>query len=124
MNKSLLLIFFSIGLAVAGQLLLKSGMDQIGPIGGDDLRNGAMTVAKVASNMRVLLGLSLYFMSAGIWLIVLSRVELSFAYPLLGSSYIVVLFASRMLFNEPVTAIRWSGAILIFLGVLLITRSA
>ena len=124
MYKSLLLIFFSISLAVSGQLLLKAGMNQIGPITGEDLRAGALTVTKVATNMQVISGLFLYFLSAAIWLVVLSRVDLSFAYPMLGSSYIGVLFASRSLFDEPVTAIRLGGAVLISLGVLLITRSA
>ncbi len=123
MAKSLMLIFMSISLAVGGQLLLKTGMNAIGPITGEDVRNGASTIAKVAANPQVVIGLMLYFVSAAIWLVVLSRVELSFAYPLLGSSYVVVLFASRFLFNEPVTVVRLGGTILISLGVILISRS-
>ena len=123
MAKSLIMIFMSISLAVSGQLLLKTGMNAIGPITGDDVRNGASTITKVVANPQVIIGLALYFISAAIWLVVLSRVDLSFAYPLLGSSYIVVLFASRFLFNEPVTIMRVGGALLISLGVILITRT-
>lgn len=123
MAKSLILIFFSISLAVGGQLLLKTGMNTIGPITGEEVRNGASTIVKVAANPQVVIGLMLYFVSAAIWLVVLSRVDLSFAYPLLGSSYIVVLIASRFLFNEPVTMVRLSGTLLISLGVILISRS-
>ncbi len=123
MTKSIILIFSSISLAVVGQLLLKSGMDMIGPITGEEVRNGLDTVVKVLTNSRVVIGLCFYFVSAAVWLIVLSRVDLSFAYPLLGSSYVVILFASRILFNEPVTAIRLGGAVLISFGVILITRT-
>ena len=123
MSKSLMMIFLSISLAVGGQLLLKTGMNAIGPITGDDVRTGASTITKVIANPQVVIGLLLYFVSAAVWLIVLSRVDLSFAYPLLGSSYIVILFASRFLFNEPVTAVRMGGVLLISLGVILITRS-
>ncbi len=123
MAKSLIMIFFSISLAVGGQLLLKTGMNAIGPITGEEVRNGASTIVKVAANPQVVIGLMLYFVSAAIWLVVLSRVDLSFAYPLLGSSYIVVLIASRFLFNEPVTMVRLSGTLLISLGVILISRS-
>lgn len=123
MAKSLIMIFFSISLAVGGQLLLKTGMNAIGPITGEEVRNGASTIVKVAANPQVVIGLMLYFVSAAVWLVVLSRVDLSFAYPLLGSSYIVVLIASRFLFNEPVTMVRLSGTLLISLGVILISRS-
>lgn len=123
MSKSLMMIFLSISLAVGGQLLLKTGMNAIGPITGDDVRTGASTITKVIANPQVVIGLLLYFVSAAVWLIVLSRVDLSFAYPLLGSSYIIVLFAARFLFNEPVTAVRMGGVLLISLGVILITRS-
>ncbi len=123
MAKSLIMIFFSISLAVAGQLLLKTGMNAIGPITGDDARNIMSTISRVIANPQVLFGLVLYFISAAVWLVVLSRVDLSFAYPLLGSSYVVVLCASWFLFNEPVTAVRISGALLISLGVVLITRT-
>ncbi len=122
MAKSLLMILFSIILAVSGQLLLKSGMTEIGRITLEDFRDGNTALA-VATNFQVVFGLTLYFLSAVVWLVVLSREDLSFAYPLLGSSYIVILFASRVLFQEPVSAVRWAGAVCISLGVLLITRS-
>lgn len=123
MTKSLLMILFSITVAVVGQLLLKAGMDEIGPITLSDAKNGIVTLGKVATNGKVVLGLAIYALSAGVWLIVLSRVDLSFAYPLIGFSYIVVMLASRSLFNEPISAVRWAGAILISIGVVFISRT-
>jgi drug/metabolite transporter (DMT)-like permease len=122
--KSLLLILTSISLAVTGQLLLKSGMTKVGPIAGAEIRNGLGTVMAVVTNGHVVAGLSFYFVSAVVWLVVLSRVPLSIAYPLVGFSYVIVMLASRTLLNEPpISAVRWFGAILISLGVVLISRS-
>lgn len=123
MLKSLLMIFFSITLAVAGQLLLKAGMNKIGPISAADVKNFTGTIAAVLSNVQVLSGLALYIISAVVWLVVLSRVNLSFAYPLIGFSYVIVLFASRFMFHEPVTVVRWAGAVFISFGVFLISRT-
>lgn len=116
------MIFFSISLAVVGQLLLKSGMNKVGPISITQARNAAATAMSIVSNVQVMGGLALYFMSALVWLIVLSRVNLSFAYPLIGSSYIVVMLSSRLLFGESISAVRWAGAAFISLGVVLISR--
>jgi multidrug transporter EmrE-like cation transporter len=122
--KSLLLIFTSISLAVTGQLLLKSGMTKVGPIAGAEIRNGFGTVMAVLTNGQVIAGLSFYLVSAAVWLVVLSRVPLGIAYPLVGFSYVIVMLASRTLLNEPpISAARWLGAILISLGVILISRS-
>jgi len=123
MAKSLGMIFFSISLAVAGQLLLKSGMNNVGRITSENAKAPMALVLKVVSNGRVMSGLTLYFMSALVWLVVLSRVNLSFAYPLIGSSYVIVMLASRVLFDEPITAVRWVGAVFISLGVVLISRT-
>ncbi len=123
MAKSLAMIFFSISLAVCGQLLLKSGMNKIGPISLAQAKNAGATAMGIFSNGQVMAGLVLYFVSALVWLIVLSRVNLSFAYPLIGSSYIIVMLASRAFFGEPISVMRWAGAAFISLGVVLISRT-
>ena len=63
-------------------------------------------------------------MSVIVWLLVLSRVEVSYAYPLLSVGYIVTAFAGYTFFGEAMGAVRWAGVVVICLGVLLITRSA
>jgi multidrug transporter EmrE-like cation transporter len=49
--------------------------------------------------------------------------ELSFAYPLLSTGYVVVLIASWILFKEQISMIRWVGVMVICFGVFLISRS-
>ena len=70
----------------------------------------------------VLTGLFLYLISAAIWLIVLSTVDLSFAYPFLGFTYVMVLVLSKFILKEDVNPIRWIGALIITAGVVIISR--
>ncbi|MHB8840880.1 MAG: DMT family transporter [Candidatus Aquicultor sp.] len=123
MARSIVLIVFSITLAIAGQLLLKSGMNQVGRIGTGDLVYYKDMLFKTFLHPYILSGLALYFLSSIVWLIVLSRVNLSFAYPFAGLGYVLVMIISWRFMNEPVSAIRFAGAALIGLGVVFISRS-
>jgi multidrug transporter EmrE-like cation transporter len=67
-------------------------------------------------------GLALYVISVLNWLIVLGRMELSVAYPLMSLGYILTLLIGAWLFHEPVTVVRVVGVLVIILGVVLITR--
>lgn len=120
---SVALILVSIVLAIAGQLTLKSGMVEIGRIGRRQVAAPAQTVARVAREPRVWAGLVLYSISAVFWLVVLSRVPLSVAYPFVGLSYLVVVALSRFLFHEHVPALRWLGVLVIAAGVALVGLS-
>jgi drug/metabolite transporter (DMT)-like permease len=57
------------------------------------------------------------------WLTALSRVDLSYAYPFASLSYIIMLTASWLLFNENITPMRLMGSLVVGLGVFLISRS-
>ncbi|GAI65407.1 unnamed protein product, partial [marine sediment metagenome] len=70
----------------------------------------------------VISGLFLYVISAAIWLVVLSAVDLSFAYPFIGLTYVMVLILSRFILKEDVNLIRWAGALIITIGVIVISR--
>jgi multidrug transporter EmrE-like cation transporter len=77
----------------------------------------------VALNPFVIAGLAVLVFSMGLHLMALSRVELSFAYPFLSVSYILVLFAGYFLFGEMVNASRIIGVALICGGTFFIARS-
>jgi len=123
MTKSIILILFSLSLAIGGQFLLKAGMNQIGRIGAGDALYYKAMLLKTFIHPYVILGLFLYVVSAVSWLVVLSRVNLSFAYPFAGLGYVIVMFVSWRFLQEPVSAVRLTGAILIALGVIFISRS-
>ncbi|MGE4357225.1 MAG: EamA family transporter [Candidatus Omnitrophota bacterium] len=63
-----------------------------------------------------------YFTSSLIWLMVLSRAELSYAYPMLSLGYIMIVFLSWIIFKENVSFWRWLGIILISFGVGLLQK--
>ncbi len=112
----------SILFAAAGQVFLKQGVGAFGPP-GPSLRRPGRALLAAARNVRLLAGIALYFLSAVLWLYGLSRVELSYAYPLLALHMILVTLGARWILKEPVSAFRWSGIGLIAVGVALVASS-
>lgn len=115
------LILINIGLAVSGQVAIKSGMKQVGYIHAE---NALALFLKAFTNWYVIIGLAAYFIAAATWILVLSRVDLSYAYPMLSLGYIVVLIISAVWLGEAVTLPRIIGTILIVGGVGLIFTSS
>lgn len=118
------LIIGSVLLAAAAQLTLKYGMNQVGAIGRAELRSPVATAVRVLSQPGVLGGLALFGLSAVLWMVVLSRTSLSFAYPFAASTYVIILLFDRFLLDEPVSALRWGGVLLIIVGLVLISRTS
>lgn len=114
------LVLVSVGFAVAGHVTLKSAMDQIGRIGTKEVSNWADTVARSAREPRLWAGLFLFGISSLFWLVVLSRVPLSVAYPFVGFSYVVVVAYSKVVLHEHVPAIRWLGVLVVAAGIAII----
>lgn len=120
--KSIILILVSIGIAVGGQVLLKIGMNRIGPISIDSMASLVQLFTGIFKSPLVLIGLFCYVISAAIWLVVLSAVDLSFAYPFIGLTYVLILIVSKFILKEDVNPIRWAGAAIITIGVIVISR--
>ncbi len=117
-----LLISFSVLINAAAQLLLKAGMNRIGYF--EFAWVNAMPIGlKVMASPFVLLGLFAYVVSVGVWLLVLSRVEVGYAYPMISLGYIVNAVAGYYLFQESLSATRVAGILVIVLGVYLVSRS-
>ena len=123
MTRYLPLILLGVLLNATAQLCLKQGMRQVGHF-AFSLNNLAPIGFKVALNPFVFAGLVCYVVSVVVWLLALSRVEVSYAYPLLSVGYIVTAFAGQLFFGEALGPMRWAGILVICLGVYLVTRSA
>jgi drug/metabolite transporter (DMT)-like permease len=124
-KMAFVLLFVSIFLAVVGQLLLKKGMWTIGIV-YFHFSHLWSTFLKVFSNWYVIFGFISFILSAFLWLVVLSRLDISKVYPMVAAGYILVLLASRwgiIVTQETVSPMRWIGALVICLGVYLISRS-
>ena len=122
MNRYLPLILSGVLLNAAAQLALKQGMRIVGPF-AFSLENVMPVGVRVVLNPFVITGLLCYVVSVVVWLMALSRVDVSYAYPFLSVGYIVTAFAGQIFFGEAVGSVRWAGIITICLGVYLITRS-
>jgi multidrug transporter EmrE-like cation transporter len=122
MAKYILLILSGVLLNAFAQLLLKKGMLGIGYF-EIQLQNLFPVIKKVAANAYILSGLGAYVVSVAIWLLVLARVEVSYAYPFLSVGYVVVTLMGYFLFQETLSWIRVIGISTIILGVILLYRS-
>lgn len=115
-------LLIAISFSVTGEMLLKVGMNRVGSL---DL-TGAHAIPKLIqafTNPAVLGGFILIFGGSLFWLSVISKVNLSWAYPMLSLSYIIVVFLSALFLNEALTAWRIAGVLTIIAGVFMIYRS-
>lgn len=123
MTKTLLMVAVTVSVGVIGQLCLKVGMSRVGYFGMERLMVPSEWVPKIISTPQILVAIPLYFFGFSVWLIVLSRAELSFVYPLLSGTYILIPLASHLLLKESISSRHWAGILVIFLGVLLVLTS-
>jgi len=124
MLKSMALILISVSLGVGGQLAIKMGITRTGDLQTLMAQSIWRFAAAVLGSPTIMLGIFLYGVSMVVWLLVLSRVDLSLAYPMLALGYVGVLLVSLMFLGEKVTALRWLGTALIVCGVVLNVTSA
>ena len=116
------LILLSVTLAAVAQLTLKRGMDQVASSTGE-LKLQADSLRDVVTTPAVWLGLFLFGLSAFVWLAVLSRTSLSFAYPFASLTYVLILLADRFVLDEPVPVLRWAGVAFIIVGIVLVAQT-
>lgn len=119
---SLALILFTVLTNAAAQIMLKRGMMSVGAL--NLAENGLVsTVFSILFQPFVFLGLCTFVVSMASHLVVLSRVELSFAYPFLSLAYVIVAAYAYFIFGEDVGALRVLGIATICLGTVLISLS-
>jgi multidrug transporter EmrE-like cation transporter len=118
------LALFSVAFATLGQILLKSGMTRVGYVGASEIARPTDLILRIAKTPQVWLGMTLFVVSAAVWLVVLSRAPLSFAYPFAGLTYVLITAFSRFVLNERVPGFRWIGIALIISGIILVARTA
>jgi multidrug transporter EmrE-like cation transporter len=109
-------------LNAAAQLLLKAGTNRIGEF-SFAVENIVPIGTRIASSPHILAGLGCYVVSVVVWILALSRVPVSVAYPLLSVGYIVNAIAAWMLFGESLGAQKLIGIGFIIVGVFLVARS-
>ena len=116
------LVMLGVLLNAAAQLLLKAGTNRVGEF-AFSLDNLVPIGMKLALNPPILAGLGCYVVSVGVWILALSRVPVSVAYPMLSLGYVVNAFAAYMLFGESLGVQKLVGIGFIVVGVFLVARS-
>jgi drug/metabolite transporter (DMT)-like permease len=123
MRSSLYLLAGSVSLGAVGQLCLKVGMNRVGAIGEASLARPLETLTRVVSTPLVWVGLACYGLSAVLWMVILSRVDLSFAYLMLAVMYVLIPLLSWLVLGEHVPPLRWLGMAVVAAGVAIVARS-
>jgi drug/metabolite transporter (DMT)-like permease len=119
MAKSLFLIVLTVIINTCGQFVVKTGVNHAGVVSLLDVRS----IIRVLASPIVLSGFAIYFLSAVLWLSILSKTELSWAFPILSLSYVITVLLSPVLLHESFSIQRLFGTLVICFGVFLVGRT-
>jgi drug/metabolite transporter (DMT)-like permease len=123
MAKLLLILLMGLVFESAGIVLLKKGMTQVGSAQTVNDAEVARIVKAGLTNSQILLGVffeALFFICL---LVLMSKSDISFLWPLTALSFVFATLAAMLFLHEHVSAVRWAGVILIMLGAALISYS-
>jgi len=116
------LVLLGVLLNAAAQLLLKAGTNSVGQF--EFSRDNIVPVGwQLVTEPHIMGGLTCYVISVVVWIMALSRVEVSIAYPMLSIGYVVNALAAWWLFGEAVSVTRLAGIGVIIIGVYIVARS-
>lgn len=121
-SADLALILTGVLLNAVAQLLLKAGSRAIADL-TLNFSNAWTIVERIAINPPILAGLVCYAFSVVVWILALSRVPVSVAYPMLSIGYVVNAIAAWFLFGEDLSSARLAGIGVIIVGVWLVARN-
>ncbi len=116
------LILTGVMLNAAAQILMKMGTNAVGHF-EFSAQNIVPIGWKLATEWHIVTALFCYAVSVVVWILALSRVQVSIAYPMLSLGYVAVAFATWWLFAEPLTVTKLTGIGVIILGVVILYRA-
>ena len=119
---SALLLLLGVTLNAVAQLLLKAGTNAVGRF-EFSAANAVPVGVRLATEPHILGGIACYVVSVVVWILALSRVEVSIAYPMLSIGYVLNALAAWYWLGEAVTPARLVGIGIIIVGVYIVARS-
>ena len=114
---SFVIIILVAATAATAHILLKIGMNQVGEVNAEALKTPGKLVGKLVTTPAILAAIPVYAISNVGWLVVLSRLNLSVAYPFLASLYIFLPIFSMLFLSETLSTQHWAGIVVIGIGV-------
>ncbi|MGO4889038.1 EamA family transporter [Anaerobacillus sp. MEB173] len=118
---NLIIILVSVLLGSIGQVILKIGANKLGSL-SFGLHTIFYDLVRIMKTPEIMLGLVFFGSSFLLWVKVLTKSELSYAYPMVSLGYINVIILSYFLFNESFTTMKVIGNIFIIIGVILLNK--
>jgi multidrug transporter EmrE-like cation transporter len=119
---TLILVLAATLLGVVGQMMLKQGMGAMGPL-ALSLESTPQIVWRMVTAPMVIAGLAVYGAGTFFWLITLSRIELSVAYPFVSLNHVLIFLLAWLVLREQISPARAAGVVVICVGMLLVARS-
>lgn len=120
--STIMLILIATTLGVIGQMMLKQGMGAMGPL-ALTLETAPGIVWRIVTSPMVIGGLLVYGIGTFFWLVTLSRIDLSVAYPFVSLNHIIIFLLAWLVLHEQVNPLRAAGVIVICAGMLMVARS-
>lgn len=117
---SLGLIGSSIVIAVTGQFLLKVGMEKVGKLGSIAELMTPRYLGAMITTWQIPVALTMYLLGAVLWMAVLSREKLSYAYPFMGFTYVLIMVGGFLFLGEKLTWLGIVGTLLVSVGVVMV----
>ena len=122
MSKFFFFIIVTVVLNAASQVLMKSGMSQVGQAEFSASHTWGLLL-RAATNPFIVLGLLTMTISMGTHLMSLSRYDVSFAFPFLSMAYVIVAIYGYLVLGEDVNPTRVVGIGTILLGTVILAQS-
>lgn len=122
-GATVMLLVVSVLLSSAAQLLLKIGVSAPGLQTVMKAGDPVATAMQLFSSAWIIMGGAAYVLSAGVWLIVLSKSPVSQAYPCVALAFVVTLIGGHFILAENLSLVRMMGVGMILLGVLVVART-
>jgi drug/metabolite transporter (DMT)-like permease len=123
MAKLLLILLIGLVFESTGVLLLKKGMTQLGQVKVSSLQDIGRVVKAGVTSPQILLGVFFEALFFGCLLLLMSKSDISFLWPLTGLSFVFATLAAMWFLHERVSGVRWAGVVFIMIGAALIIYS-
>jgi drug/metabolite transporter (DMT)-like permease len=123
MAKLLLILLIGLIFEAAGVVLLKKGISQIGEVQKIVPSEIVRVISAGATNPTVLLGVFFEALFFACLLILMSKSDITFLWPLTALSFVMTTLAALIFLGERVSPVRWAGVVFIMIGAALITYS-
>ena len=117
------IIILSVFFSSSSQLLLKKGAESLIIPSDITIKDVFQLTIEMASNFYLVLGVIFQVIALLVWIYVLRKVDVSYAYPFISIGFVFVVVMGNVIYNEPVNTTKLLGCLIICLGVFTLSKS-